>query len=140
MDPSILVALVAAVTLVRAVKTGSLFMVACVAAQAFALVGMVISSPACIFIGHVSFSVAVWAGACVLSGFDLHLVGALLVLTLWTRARLGYCLLAQARGSTATKDPVYDLFYAIPLAIAMRRALVEKKRRGYISSDDVRRV
>lgn len=90
--------------------------------QFFALDGMLGSrSRAHVHVGHVTFTLAVWLGAFCTTGPELTLVAALAAVAWGSRRALGHCMFSRARESTNTDDPRYDLLYALPLLVALRR-------------------
>ena len=99
------------------------FLAVCLFGQLAALAGMAFAVPHLIKIGHVLFTLAMWVGAVFLNVHSLEtlLILALLGFTLATRWAYQHCLFAVARGSQATNEPMYDLLYAIPLAIIVSR-------------------
>ena len=99
------------------------FLGLCVLGQACAIAGLGTGDARAVCAGHYAFTGLLWVGVAVLPrGPELALCGGLAAFTLVTRHALGHCMFSHARGSAATNDARYDLLYAVPLLVALRRA------------------
>ena len=99
-------------------------MTACALAQLCAMYGLLFRSKPATRVSHISFTALLWIGSVVAHRGTLEwsMILLLAAFTLATRRVLGHCMFSAARGESGRSgDPVYDLFYVVPLVVASAR-------------------
>ena len=119
----IFVCFVTVITILRAILKPHIFLFACIAAQIFALTGMMTRSSFLIHVGHIGFTSALLIGSVLTTGTELGIILCLALFTVITRKVLGYCMFKKARHvEESNRDTnMYDLLYAIPCLISWYR-------------------
>ena len=105
----------------------NLFYVTCMHLQAVTLLGIAVSSPILIQVGHIGFAASLYVGAFYLSHPDTLLVISVCIITLITRRVLvrGCPFDIVANGPIIRIVPpiVTDLYYSCPIVVIVYRML-----------------